>query len=108
MTGSSAGGTDAGSAAILAGSKMACGLVLADRFDTIAGGRLSAAMFSWIFFGRSCERIAPKIATPMVPPMLRQNWIWLETTPRYWRGTAACEALIYSGNVAPRPRPTRP
>ena len=31
---------------------------------------------------------APRMALPTVPPRFRQNWIWLEATPRYWRGSA--------------------
>ena len=37
---------------------------------------------------------APAIETPIVPPMLRENWLALVTTPRCSQPTADCAARI--------------
>ena len=88
-TGWNCGGSDAFVAAIAAGSKSACGL--ADPLPKAAracGGKLRELVASAILMGSSCDSTAPRIATPTVLPIFRQNWIWLETTPRYLRSTA--------------------
>src|SRR5581483_4944984 len=47
--------------------------------------------------GRRFASTAPRIELPTVPPRFLQNWIWLDATPRYFRGSATCTAVRYSG-----------
>ena len=53
----------------------------------------SGALITPMMFGLLGASTAPRMALPTVPPRFRQNWIWLDATPRNSRGSATWTAV---------------
>src|ERR1700730_6665483 len=90
-------------AAMALGSKTAWGLLTPLGTSRPAcGGSWTPATCAWILAASLEASTEPSTEVPIVPPICRQNWIWLVATPRDWRGGAFLTACEGEGRGGPR------
>src|SRR2546429_7163005 len=87
-------------AAIAPGPKTVCGLLTPLGTNRPAcGGRWRPATCAWMLAASLEASSEPSTDVPIVPPICRQNWIWLVATPRNWRGQAILTARQNNGEA---------
>src|SRR2546430_6008873 len=90
----------AGRAAMAPGSKTVCGLLAPLGTNRPAcGGRWRPATCAWMLAASLEASSEPSTDVPIVPPICRQNWIWLVATPRNWRGQGVLGGPQENGEV---------